>query len=133
MGSPFATTRCDFCFLLAPLKEVHRSLCKTKNYCSQECRDADDKAHKVCCKQGHQVEERKVKVGGKEKTEVADSKVKNFASKTVARLEALLSSLNKEAVEHCTSLVERIQLREERRGRAAEVRDQEVSEVLKPR
>ena len=79
------------------------------------------------------MEERKVKVGGKEKTEVADSKVKNFASKTVARLEALLSSLNKEAVEHCTSLVERIQLREERRGRAAEVRDQEVSEVLKPR
>ena len=31
---------CDFVFLLAPFKEVHRSLCKTKNYCS----------HKVCCK-----------------------------------------------------------------------------------
>ena len=50
MGSPFATTRCDFCFLLAPLKEVHRSLCKTKNYCSQECRGADNRVHKVCCK-----------------------------------------------------------------------------------
>ena len=86
MGSLFATTRCDFCFLLAPLKEVHRSLCKTKNYCSQECRDADDKAHKVCCKEGSQVEERKVKVGGKEKTKVADAQVKEYASTTMSKL-----------------------------------------------
>ena len=42
-------TRCDCCFLMAPLKEVHRSMCRTKNYCSQVCRDADDAAHKVCC------------------------------------------------------------------------------------
>ena len=54
-------TRCDFCFLCAPLQEVHRSLCKTKNYCSKICRRADNDVHKVCCEQGQQVEERKIK------------------------------------------------------------------------
>ena len=28
-------TRCDSCFLFAPLQEVHRSICRTKNYCSK--------------------------------------------------------------------------------------------------
>ena len=130
MGSPFATTRCDFCFLLAPLKEVHRSLCKTKNYCSQECRDADDKAHKVCCKEGSQVEERKVKVGGKEKTKVADAQVKKYASTTMSKLETRKGVINFEnAVKHCKNLMENIQLREERRQRAAEERVHDDDEV----
>ena len=30
--------RCDFCFLLGTCNEIHRSLCKTKNYCSATCR-----------------------------------------------------------------------------------------------
>ena len=131
MGSPFATTRCDFCFLLAPLKEVHRSLCKTKNYCSQECRDADDKAHKVCCKEGSQVEERKVKVGGKEKTKVADAQVKDYASSIVSMSKASKEKgFNHEnAVKHCKNLMENIQLREERRQRAAEERVHDDDEV----
>ena len=56
-------TRCDHCFLLAALTEVHRSKCRTKNYCSPVCRGADDAAHKVCCDpdKGHRrIEERKV-------------------------------------------------------------------------
>ena len=126
MGSPFATTRCDFCFLLAPLKEVHRSMCKTKNYCSQECRDADDKAHKVCCKEGGQVEERKVKVGGKEKTKVADAQVKEYASTTMSKFETKKGIIYENAVNHCKNLLENIELREERRQRAADGRVQEV-------
>ena len=131
MGSPFATTRCDFCFLLAPLKEVHRSLCKTKNYCSQECRDADDKAHKVCCKQGSQVEERKVKVGGKEKTKVADALVKDLATTLVSKLGTEKGKREnfENAVNHCKNLMENIELREERRQRAAEGRAHDVDEV----
>ena len=131
MGSPFATTRCDFCFLLAPLKEVHRSLCKTKNYCSQECRDADDKAHKVCCKEGSQVEERKVKVGGKEKTKVADALVKDFASTMVSmsNLETTKGINYENAVNHCKNLMENIELREERRQKEADGRARDVNEV----
>ena len=34
-------TRCDFCFLCAPIIEVNRSLCK--NY----CRKVDDEVHKA--------------------------------------------------------------------------------------
>ena len=102
---------------------MHRSLCKTKNYCSQECRDADDKAHKVCCKEGSQVEERKVKVGGKEKTKVADALVKDYASTMVSKLGTENGVINFEnAVNHCKNLLENIQLREERRQRAAEER-----------
>ena len=40
-------TRCYFCFFCAPLQEVHRSLCKTKNYCSKICRSADDRSKLV--------------------------------------------------------------------------------------
>ena len=109
---------------------MHRSLCKTKNYCSQECRDADDKAHKVCCKEGSQVEERKVKVGGKEKTKVADALVKDFASTMVAKFETEKGVVNYEnAVNHCKNLMENIELREERRQRAAEGRAHDVDEV----
>ena len=109
---------------------MHRSLCKTKNYCSQECRDADDKAHKVCCKEGSQVEERKVKVGGKEKTKVADALVKDHASTMVSKLGTEKGVINFEnAVNHCKNLMENIELREERRQRAAEGRAQDVDEV----
>ena len=74
-------TRCDNCFLLAPLNEVHRSKCLTKNYCSQVCRDADDAVHKVCCnpdKGQRRIEERKVKTGGKDKVEAANARVDSF-------------------------------------------------------
>ena len=66
--------RCDFCFLFAPLEEVHRSLCKTKNYCSKECRREDEQAHKVCCKEGS-VDKRKLKMGGKEKVLAASQRL----------------------------------------------------------
>merc|ERR1719222_1823542 len=74
-------TRCDHCFLMAPLKEVHRSKCLTKNYCSQVCRDADDAVHKVCCnpdERERRIDERKIKIGGKEKVEAAKAKVDSF-------------------------------------------------------
>ena len=67
-------TRCDFCFLFAPLQEVHRSLCKTKNYCSKGCRTKDEEVHKVCCKE-KTVNERKLKIGGKERVEVASKRL----------------------------------------------------------
>ena len=72
-----ADTRCDTCYLNAPLKEVHRSLCKTKKYCSAICRNADDSVHDVCCKQGI-VEERKMKSGGKEKPQLANRNLDLF-------------------------------------------------------
>ena len=55
-------TRCDYCFLLAPLVDVHRSKCRTKNYCSQVCSDSDTAVHKVCCnpdQERRQVDEEK--------------------------------------------------------------------------
>ena len=66
---------------MAPLNEVHRSKCRTKNYCSQVCRDADDSVHKVCCnpdKEQRRIEERKVKIGGKDKVEAADAIVDSY-------------------------------------------------------
>ena len=71
-------TRCDACFLMAPLNGVHRSRCLTKNYCSQVCRDTDDAVHKVCCnpdKSQRRIEDRKVKIGGKEKVVTANAMV----------------------------------------------------------
>ena len=122
-------TRCDFCFLCAPLKEVHRSLCKTKNYCSQGCRDADNSVHKVCCEQGGQVEERKVKTGGKEKTDVALSTVKSYASTCLQELKDRTHLHAKpdyeESVAHFSDLVEKIQLKEDRKLRKV----QRLSEV----
>ena len=65
------------------------------------------------------MEERKVKVGGKEKTKVADALVKDLATTLVSEL----GTENFEnAVNHCKNLLENIQLREERRQRAAEGR-----------
>ena len=74
-------TSCNHCFLLAPLNKVHRSKCLTKNYCSQVCRDADDAAHKVCCnpdEEQRRIEERKVRIGGKDKVEAANAQVDAF-------------------------------------------------------
>ena len=75
-------TRCDFCFLLPSLKDTHRSKCLTKNYCSQICRDADEAAHKVCCnpdKEQRRIEERKVKLGGRDRIEAANAQVDSLA------------------------------------------------------
>ena len=69
-------TRCDYCFLLASLKEVHRSKCLTKNYCSQSCRDADDGVHAVCCAPDEEhslLNPRKVELGGHNKNAAADA------------------------------------------------------------
>jgi len=57
-------TRCDFCFLLAPVTEVHRSICLKKNYCSPECSIADKAVHTTCCENPVEVEKRKVKNNG---------------------------------------------------------------------
>ena len=76
------------------------------------------------------MEERKVKVGGKEKTKVADALVKDHASTMVSKLGTEKGVINFEnAVNHCKNLLENIQLREERRQRAAEGRAQDDDEV----
>ena len=82
-------TRCNYCFLVAPLKEVHRSKCLTKNYCSQTCRNADDGVHKICCNKDKSlqlIDERKVKVGGKEKVEMANSRSDEWANRFTSSL-----------------------------------------------
>ena len=77
-------TRCDSCYLNAPLKQTHRSRCLTKNFCSQACRDADNKFHDVCCGEG-KVEERKVKVGGKEKGIKGNARVDRYADECIPK------------------------------------------------
>ena len=75
-------TRCDRCFLMAPLKEVHRSKCLTKNYCSEICWSVDEAVHKVCCnpdKRQRRIEERKVKIGGQHKVEAANARMDSMA------------------------------------------------------
>ena len=67
---------------MAPLKDVHRSKCLTKNYCSQICWDADVAVHKVCCnpeKELRRIEERKVKIGGKEKVVASNAGMDSLA------------------------------------------------------
>ena len=94
-------TRCDYCFLLAPFVDVHRSKCRTKNYCSQVCSDSDTAVHKVCCnpdKELRRVDERKVKIGGKDKREAAnarvDSFVENIESTEVPELDKKIEKLS---------------------------------------
>ena len=126
-------TRCDFCFLCAPLQEVHRSLCKTKNYCSKVCRKADDDFHKVCCEQGLQVDERKVKIGGQAKVEAADAAVKDGLKRSVSEQALLLECSSKllnsrtrdfeEGLRHQTNLMRKIELKEERKLKDAEERE----------
>ena len=68
---------------MAAFTEVHRSKCRTKNYCSQVCRGADDAAHKVCCdpdKGPRRIEVRKVKTGGKDKVEATNTNLDSFDS-----------------------------------------------------
>ena len=96
--------RCDFCFLLGTCNEIHRSLCKTKNYCSAACRNADDSVHEVCCRQG-QVEERKVKKGGKEKPALADQNISLFSS--------LITEENEESIKNVLSKVKKLRLKNE--------------------
>ena len=125
-------TRCDFCFLCAPLQEVHRSLCKTKNYCSKICRKADDRVHQVCCGQAdHQVEERKIKIGGQEKVEVAEANLKGFVSSNLSSFEEspelLDSSTFREMLSYNTKLMQKIQLKENQK--VNEVVGTDVSEV----
>ena len=124
-------TRCDFCFLCAPLQEVHRSLCKTKNYCSKTCRSADNDFHQDCCKQKHPVHERKVKVGGLGKVEVAEAKQKGLASSWLSLAEEspeLWDSDDfREMLRYNTRLMQKIQLKEGRKLK--EVVGAEFSEV----
>ena len=54
----------------------------TKNYCSQVCRDTDDAVHKVCCnpdKEQRRIEQRKVKLGGRDRVEAANAQVDSLA------------------------------------------------------
>ena len=102
--SKLCATRCDHCFLLAPLTEVHRSKCRTKNYCSQVCRDADDAAHKVCCnpdKGQRRIEERKVKIGGKDKVEAANSEIDSFGQRMMSGM------TNPEAVKKMEEIIKK--------------------------
>ena len=57
-----------------------RSFCLTKNYCSQECRDADQAVHTVCCKNLLDVDKRKWKGSGKAKAEEAEEALKTHVS-----------------------------------------------------
>ena len=57
-----------------------RSFCLTKNYCSQECRDADQAVHTVCCKNLLDVDKRKWKGSGKAKAEEAEEALKSHVS-----------------------------------------------------
>ena len=98
-------TRCDHCFLLAPLTEVHRSKSRTKNYFSQLCRDCDDAVHKVCCnpdKELRRIEERKVKIGGKDKVKAANARLDSLAE--VLRTDA---TLNPDLAKKCEEIVKK--------------------------
>ena len=105
-------TRCDCCFLLAPLVEVHRSKCRTKNYCSQVCSDSDIAVHKVCCnpdQELRQVDERKVKIGGKEKREAAN-----------ARVDSLLENVEVPNVPELEKKIEKIGIKTKREVKSQE-------------
>ena len=96
--------RCDHCFLLASPKEVHRSRCLTKNYCSQFCRDADDAAHKVCCnpdKEHQKIEKRKQKLGYQEKIEAANAQLDRI-SKAVSKCD-----LNQASAENVEKIIDK--------------------------
>ena len=75
------------------------------------------------------MEERKVKVGGKEKTRVADAHVKDYAITMVSKAWMEKGFNHENAVKHCKNLMENIELREERRQRAADGRAQDFEEV----
>ena len=104
--------RCDFCFLLVTCNEIHRSLCKTKNYCSAACRNADDSVHEVCCRQG-QVEERKVKKGGKEKPALADQNISLFSSLVAEGDEGV----SEESIKKVLSKVNKLRLKNESKAK----------------
>ena len=101
-------------------------MCKTKNYCSKICRKADDNFHKVCCKQGNQVEERKVKIGGREKVEVADAALKDHLTRSASMKAHVTSLFNtrdfKEGLRHDTKLMRKIERKEGRKLKDVEER-----------
>ena len=103
----FRMCGCDFCFLFAdPLKEVHRSRCRTKNYCSQICRDADDAVHKVCChpdKDLQKIDQRKVKIGGKDKVEAANAELDSLVEHWRSLPPALLNPADVKITEKAKS------------------------------
>ena len=112
-------TRCDFCFLLAPLREVHRAKCRTKSYCSQLCRDSDDAAHKVCCNPDEElrrIEERKVKIGGKEKVDAANTKLDTMAERL--RTSATLKPDDAKNLEKIVKKTRKTKSAQKNRGRA---------------
>ena len=124
-------TRCDLCYLLAPLSEVHRSRCLTKNYCSQGCRDADDSVHKVCCnpdKGQRCIEERKIKIGGQDKVETANTKADSFGKHT-----SLLSSFfahNQEEVKLTEEVMGKIKKKTKQREKfAKKKKETQIEEV----
>ena len=90
-------------------------MCKTRNYCSKACRNADEAAHKVCCKKGHQVEERKVKVGGKEKSEVANSNMKGLVKRRASESLPPTDREWFEVLRFDKKLLEKIQRKEDRK------------------
>ena len=69
------------------------------------------------------VEDRKIRTGGPEKVDVANSNLKGFASCARASLEAASdrpkSREANEMTRHCSKLVEKIQLREEQKLKEA--------------
>ena len=99
---------------------------------SKICRRADDRVHQVCCGQGdHKVGERKVKIGGQEKVKVGNASLKSFATKKLTLLEESPKLLDfgdfKEVLRYNTSLLQKIQLKEDRRLK--EAGEVEVNEV----
>ena len=122
-------TRCDHCFLMAPLKEVHRSKCLTKNYCSQVCRDADDAAHKVCCnpnKAERRIEERKFKVGGKDKVEAANAEMDAFGKQLMSKCAA---RFNPEEMKNLEEVVEKTKARVKSAKKKKNKKNAQIDEV----
>ena len=118
--------------LLHNQKQIQISLMVRRARLSKICRRADDRVHQVCCGQGdHQVEERKVKIGGQEKVKVGDASLKSFATKKLTLLEESPKLLDfgdfKEVLRYNTSLLQKIQLKEDRRLK--EAGEVEVNEV----
>ena len=123
-------SRCrDFCLLCAPLREVHRSQCKTNNFCSKVCRRADDRVHKVCRrKKSKHVEEIRVKIGGHQKGEASDANLKDFVGSLLPNLQQMpATSSVADIVKYNTALLKQIQLIEAKRQKNSQ--NQSFNEV----
>ena len=115
---------------MVPVKEVHRSKCRTKNYCSQVCRDADNPVHKVCCnpdKGQRCIEERKVKIGGQAKVETANREADSYGKLTI-----LLSSLfthDTEEVNLTKEVMGKIKKKTNKKEKLAKKKETQINEV----